>query len=175
MYTHGKVTSEFSSLVPAVVHSCCQRQGCSLIEWKASGSAARPLLGGQSQSSTALPLPWLPRLPGPAGRGLRTLPVWPPETAGPATCHPVIKKEEQQLVYIEETEINHSGKERKINESLKKPTCKHYWVLHTGSCSRQPLAVWYATGETEPPIPASLQLCCTIWLISSQLQHKLLI
>lgn len=48
MYTDGKMTSQFSSLIPAVVHSYGQQQGCSLIEWKALGFAC------------ASSLPWKP-------------------------------------------------------------------------------------------------------------------
>lgn len=128
----GKMTSEFSSLVPAVVHSCCQRQGCSLIEWKASGFACASSPPWKPESvkhnaSIALTFtaPQVQQeqccVPGGA-----TLPGWSTETAGPRICYHVIKKEEQQLFYIEETEINHSWKERKINESPNKPTCKHY-------------------------------------------------
>lgn len=132
MYMNGKMTSEFSSLVPAVVHPCCQRQGCSLIEWKASGFACASSHLWKPESdkhdaSIALTFtaPQVQQeecyVPG----GVM-LPAWPTETAGPDICHYVIKKEEQQLFYIAGTEINHSWKERKINESLNKPTCKHY-------------------------------------------------
>lgn len=45
--------------------------------------------------------------------------VWPTETADSDICRHSIRKEEQQLFYIEETEINHHPwKGRKINESL---------------------------------------------------------
>lgn len=125
MYVSGKVTSEFPSLVPAVVQPCCQRQGCSLIEWKALGLPCASSPTWKAESAKHIPTPsQLLRLSTTA-QEVPPLPAQPTETAGPHLCPGVTAKEEKQLGCIEEAGINRSWKGGKTKAPLKNPTCRH--------------------------------------------------
>lgn len=85
-----RATSEPPSLVPAVVHPCCQWQGCSLIEWKALGLpwASSPAW----QAESAKHIPTAGPFPAPQGQHRSHSCLPSPESAGPHPCQGSLQK-----------------------------------------------------------------------------------